>query len=61
MKRFFRSFILSFVIVGNLALFTYGICASYVNIRRISYGEYVSAIEISKDSIRILDFYIKLK
>lgn len=36
-----------------------GIATAYENTVRIAFGEYRSAIEISEDTIRILDFVIK--
>lgn len=36
-----------------------GISTAYENTVRVAYGEYKDAIEITDDSIRILDFIIK--
>ncbi|MEE1198290.1 MAG: hypothetical protein U0K54_04000 [Acutalibacteraceae bacterium] len=59
MKRFFRCFFWSLIIIGNLTLLCWGVCKAYVNIRRISYGEYTHAIELGDNSFKILDFYIE--
>ena len=34
----------------------YGLFSAYKNIRRLAYGEYRNAIEITEEEIKILDF-----
>lgn len=63
MKRnktlFFRSLIISLVI---LLCITFGVflCGkAYESTRLIRYGEYTDAIEITKDGIHFFDFFIE--
>lgn len=58
-KTYIRSFYISLVIILCLCLGWIGISTSYEKTVQIAYGEYKDAIEITNDSIRILDFVIK--
>lgn len=58
-KTYLRSFYISLIVIMCLAFGWLGVSAAYENTVRIAFGEYRSAIEISDDTIRILDFVIK--
>lgn len=58
-KTYFRTLYITLIILLCVSLGWIGISAAYENTVFIAYGEYKSAIEVSKDSIRILDFIIK--
>lgn len=58
-KTYFRTFYISLIVIMCFAFGWLGIAAAYENTVRIAFGEYRSAIEISEDTIRILDFVIK--
>ncbi len=58
-KTYFRTFYISFVIIMCLTLGWIGVSAAYENTVQVAFGEYKKAIEISNESIRILDFVIK--
>ena len=55
---FFRTMFLSTVIMLCIILGSLSIGKIYENIRYVAYGEYKSAIELTEEGIRILDFYI---
>lgn len=57
-KIFWRSFIISFVIVMCIYIIIAGIGESYKQIRRIGFGEYKNAVEYSDGVLYILDFTI---
>ena len=58
-KTYFRIFYISLIVIMCLTFGWLGIATAYENTVRIAFGEYRSAIEISEDTIRILDFVIK--
>ena len=58
-KTYFRTLYITLVIMLCVSLGWIGVSAAYENTVRIAYGEYRKAIEINKDTIRILDFVIK--
>ncbi len=58
-KTYFRALYISLVILLCLCLGWIGVSTAYENTVQVAYGEYRSAIEINKDTIRILDFVIK--
>ncbi len=58
-KTYFRTLYITLVIMLCVSLGWIGISAAYENTVLIAYGEYKSALEISEDCIRILDFIIK--
>ena len=58
-KTYLRSFYISLIVIMCLDFGWLGVSAAYENTVRIAFGEYRSAIEISDDTIRILDFVIK--
>lgn len=58
-KTYFRTFYISLIVIMCLTFGWLGIATAYENTVRIAFGEYRSAIEISEDTIRILDFVIK--
>lgn len=58
-KTYFRTLYITLVIMLCLSIGWIGISTAYENTVRVAYGEYKKAIEITKDSIRILDFVIK--
>lgn len=60
-KIFWRSFIISSVIMFNILLLFFGICKVYENTTQIASGEYVKAISLETGGIRILDYHIKIK
>ncbi|MBQ0083960.1 MAG: hypothetical protein KBS52_04270 [Clostridiales bacterium] len=53
-----RSLKISFVFVFDILLLIFGICRVYENMQQLSYGNYVNAVEITENGIRILDFNI---
>lgn len=59
-KLFLRSAVITAVVLFCITAVFCGICKSYEEIRRISFGEEKSAVYISKDKIRILDFEFKI-
>ncbi len=56
---FIRSAILTAVVLFCSAAVFLGICKSYEEIRRISFGEERAAVFIGREYIRILDFIIE--
>ena len=58
-KTYFRTFYLTLVIMLCLCFGWIGISTAYENTVQTAFGEYKKAIEISDDTIRILDFVIK--
>ena len=61
MKLFFKSFYISLIVAACILIFCFGIGKTYENIRRIGFGEYKDAVEITAASIRILDFEYEFK
>lgn len=59
-KVFWRSFVISFLIIFCIYIIIAGIGESYKQIRRIGFGEYKNAVEYSNGVLRILDFNIEL-
>lgn len=57
-KLYWRSFFLGLVIGTNLILLFLGFCKVYENTQFLASGEYISAIELNNNSLRILDMYI---
>lgn len=60
-KTYFRTLYLTLVVVMCLMFGWVGVSAAYENTVQVAYGEYKSAIEITREKIRILDFEIILK
>ena len=60
-RIFFRTLVLSCVIIFNIILFFGGIAICYQNIRLEGYGEYKSAVQTTKEGIRIFDYEINYK
>ena len=58
-KLYFRTLYIAFIIIMCLCLGWVGISTAYENTVKTAYGEYKHAIEITDDTIRILDFEIK--
>ena len=58
-STYFRTFYITLVIILCLSIGWIGISSAYENIVRTAFGEYKKAIEINRDTIRILDFVIK--
>lgn len=59
-KIFWRSFVISVLIVICLYIIIAGIGKSYREMRRIGFGEYKNAVEYSDGTLRILDFTFKI-
>lgn len=57
-KIFWRAVFLSGVIFFNIVLLIAGISVAYENIQSVFKGEYVEAVEVTDEEIRILDFHI---
>ena len=57
-KLFIRSMVITAVVLCCISAVFLSMCESYEQIRRISFGEEVSAIFITGDYIRIFDFVI---
>lgn len=57
-KIFLRTTIICTVVIMCIIFLLFSVCRIYENIRYIAYGEYKNAVEVTKDSIRILDFFI---
>ncbi|MBQ8740944.1 MAG: hypothetical protein IJY79_05300 [Clostridia bacterium] len=57
-KTYFRTFYISWIVIMCLVFGWLGIAAAYENTVQVAFGEYKSAIEISNEKIRILDFVI---
>jgi hypothetical protein len=55
-KRFFRAFYLTSVIIFCILIGFFGISEAYKNIRLVAFGEYRDAIEINEDGIFIFDY-----
>ncbi len=58
LKIFFRSFLISSIIVFNIIFGFFGISKAYENIRLIGFGEYRKAIEIENGKLLVFDFEI---
>lgn len=58
-KIFWRSVFLSGVIFTCIVLLITGISVAYENIQSAFYANFVNALEITEDSVRILDFEFK--
>ncbi len=58
-KTYFRTFYISWIIIMCLMFGWFGISTAYENTVQVAFGEYKKAIEISEETIRILDFVIK--
>ncbi len=54
-----RAFSITLVILFCFSILVIGIWESYENTVQVAFGEYKSAIEITDNYIRILDFVIK--
>ena len=59
-KIFWRTFVISFLIIICLYIIIAGIGESYKQMRRIGFGEYKNAVEYSDGGLRILDFSFKI-
>lgn len=60
-RIFLRSATVTAVALGCIALVTLGIFESFEKIHRISFGKEQTAVSITKEGIRILDFEISFK
>ncbi len=58
-KTFLRTFAITAVIIFCVALFGFGITASYKAINETRFAKYDKVIEIDKDTIRVFDYKIK--
>ena len=58
-KLFWRTVYLSGVIFACIVLLITGISVAYENIQGAFYANFVDAVEITEDSVRILDFEFK--
>ena len=58
LKIFLRTAVLGTVISLSLILGGLSVFKAYENIRFVGFGEYKKAVEITENSIRILDFTI---
>ncbi len=58
-KQYFRTFYITLVILVCISLGFIGVSKAYESIRQTAYGDYKKAIEITDETIRILDFVIK--
>lgn len=58
-KTYFRTFYISWIVIMCLVFGWFGISTAYENTVQVAFGEYKKAIEISEETIRILDFVIK--
>ena len=61
MSDFLRKMYLSMVISSCIVFGIAAICVSYSHIRRIGFGEYRNALEVTKEGVRILDYEIEIK
>ena len=61
MSDFLRKMYLSTVISSCIIFGIAAICVSYSRIRRIGFGEYRNAVEITREEIRLFDYTIKYK
>lgn len=59
-KTYFRTLYLTLVVIMCLMFGWVGVSAAYENTVQVAYGEYKSAIEITREKIRILDFEIEI-
>jgi len=57
-KVFLRTVFIGTTISLNIIFGGLAVAKAYENIRQIGFGEYKRAVEITEDSIRILDFTI---
>ena len=60
MSDFFRKMYISMVISSCIVFGIAAICVSYSQIRRIGFGEYRNALEVTSEEIRILDYEIDI-
>lgn len=58
-KTYFRSFYITLVILLCVSIAWIGITTAWENIIKVAFGRYDKAVEITDNSIRILDFIIK--
>lgn len=58
-KTYFRSFYITLVILLCISIAWIGITTAWENIVQVAFGRYDKAVEITDDTIRILDFTIK--
>ena len=59
-KTYFRTLYLTLVVIMCLMFGWVGVSAAYENTVQVAYGEYKSAIEITTEKVRILDFEIEI-
>ena len=59
-KIFFRSFIISFIVVFNMIFGFLGISKAYEQIRLIGFGEERKAIQIEDGKLYFFDFELNL-
>lgn len=55
-KEFLRKFYISFIVTICIFLGFLSVCKAYENIRKISFGEYRSAIEIKDGNFKFFDY-----
>ena len=58
-RTFLRAFLMSSVILLCFSIIYLGMLFAYEGIRRNGFGEEVSAVEITREHIKFLDFVIK--
>ncbi len=58
-KIFWRSVYISGVIFTCIVILITGISVAYENIQRAFHANFVEAVEINEDTVRILDFEFK--
>lgn len=58
LKLFTRSALITAVVLACISAVFLSMCECYEQIRRISFGEEVSAVFIGRDHIRVFDFVI---
>lgn len=58
-KLYFRTTYITLIVLLCICLGWIGVSSAYENTVQTAYGKYQKAIEISSDTIRILDFVIK--
>ena len=56
LKKFIRSFYITFIILLCVVFGFYSICKAYENIRLVSFGEYRSAIELEEGKFKFFDY-----
>lgn len=60
-KIFWRTVCISSIVFGCLSLLITGISVAFENIKASSEAKFISAIEITENSVRFLDFEFPIK